>query len=66
MIRDVKNVAGAVPLSATIGDFNYKPGTASLAALGAAVAVQITSKLDYSIYRQGSKPLICSQTLSVL
>lgn len=26
------------PLSATIGDFNYKPGTASLAALGAAVA----------------------------
>ncbi len=29
-------VAG--PLSATIGDFNYKPGTASLAALGAAVA----------------------------
>jgi hypothetical protein len=26
------------PLSATIGDFNYKPGTASLAALGAAAA----------------------------
>ncbi len=26
------------PLSATIGDFDYKPGTASLAALGAAVA----------------------------
>jgi uncharacterized protein (UPF0264 family) len=26
------------PLSATIGDFNYKPGTASLAALGAAVS----------------------------
>jgi (5-formylfuran-3-yl)methyl phosphate synthase len=26
------------PLSATIGDFSYKPGTASLAALGAAVA----------------------------
>ncbi|MFQ6071653.1 MAG: (5-formylfuran-3-yl)methyl phosphate synthase [Methanosarcinales archaeon] len=26
------------PVSATIGDFNYKPGTASLAALGAAVA----------------------------
>jgi Uncharacterized protein conserved in archaea len=26
------------PLSATIGDFNYKPGTASLAALGAASA----------------------------
>jgi uncharacterized protein (UPF0264 family) len=26
------------PLSATIGDFNFKPGTASLAALGAAVA----------------------------
>jgi uncharacterized protein (UPF0264 family) len=26
------------PLSATIGDFNYKPGTASLAALGAAAS----------------------------
>jgi len=26
------------PVSATIGDFNFKPGTASLAALGAAVA----------------------------
>jgi uncharacterized protein (UPF0264 family) len=26
------------PLSATIGDFNFKPGTASLAALGAATA----------------------------
>ncbi|CAJ36074.1 (5-formylfuran-3-yl)methyl phosphate synthase [Methanocella arvoryzae] len=26
------------PVSATIGDFNYKPGTASLAALGAAAA----------------------------
>ena len=26
------------PLSATIGDFNYKPGTAALAALGAAAA----------------------------
>jgi hypothetical protein len=26
------------PLSATIGDFDYKPGTASLAALGAAVS----------------------------
>ncbi len=38
MIKDVKKAAGMVPLSATIGDFNYKPGTASLAALGAAVA----------------------------
>lgn len=38
MIKDVKKAAGTVPLSATIGDFNYKPGTASLAALGAAVA----------------------------
>lgn len=28
----------ARPLSATIGDFDFKPGTASLAALGAAVA----------------------------
>ncbi len=38
MIKAVKQVAGNVPVSATIGDFNYKPGTASLAALGAAVA----------------------------
>ncbi len=38
MISAVKKAAGSVPVSATIGDFNYKPGTASLAALGAAVA----------------------------
>lgn len=38
IIRAVKKAAGPVPVSATIGDFNYKPGTASLAALGAAVA----------------------------
>ena len=39
IIKDVKEaVNGRQPISATIGDFNYKPGTASLAALGAAVA----------------------------
>lgn len=38
MIKAVRKAAGSVPVSATIGDFNYKPGTASLAALGAAVA----------------------------
>jgi uncharacterized protein (UPF0264 family) len=38
MISAVKKASGSVPVSATIGDFNYKPGTASLAALGAAVA----------------------------
>jgi (5-formylfuran-3-yl)methyl phosphate synthase len=38
MITAVKKAVGNVPVSATIGDFNYKPGTASLAALGAAVA----------------------------
>ncbi len=38
MIQAVRKAAGSVPVSATIGDFNYKPGTASLAALGAAVA----------------------------
>lgn len=38
MIKAVKNAAGSVPVSATIGDFNFKPGTASLAALGAAAA----------------------------
>jgi uncharacterized protein (UPF0264 family) len=38
MIKAVKNTAGVIDVSATIGDFNFKPGTASLAALGAAVA----------------------------
>jgi len=38
MIKAVKKAAGTVPVSATIGDLNYKPGTASLAALGAAAA----------------------------
>jgi len=39
VIRSVKEAIGSKkPISATIGDFNYKPGTASLAALGAAVA----------------------------
>lgn len=38
MIKAVKNASGSVPVSATIGDFNFKPGTASLAALGAAAA----------------------------
>jgi (5-formylfuran-3-yl)methyl phosphate synthase len=38
-IRAVADLArGRVPLSATIGDLDYKPGTASLAALGAAVS----------------------------
>ena len=37
IIRAVADLArGRAPLSATIGDLNYKPGTASLAALGAA------------------------------
>jgi len=36
-IRDVVELAaGIVPVSATIGDLDFKPGTASLAALGAA------------------------------
>lgn len=38
MIREVKSVVGDRPLSATIGDLNFKPGTASQAALGAAVS----------------------------
>src|SRR3989304_7151778 len=38
IIQAVKKAVGNIPVSATIGDFNYKPGTASLAALGAAVA----------------------------
>ncbi|MBN2110042.1 MAG: (5-formylfuran-3-yl)methyl phosphate synthase [Methanosarcinaceae archaeon] len=39
IIRSVKEAIGTKkPISAAIGDFDYKPGTASLAALGAAVA----------------------------
>lgn len=38
VIRSIKEAMGSTPVSATIGDMNYKPGTASLAALGAAVA----------------------------
>lgn len=34
----VELAAGRVPVSATIGDLDFKPGTASLAALGAAVS----------------------------
>lgn len=38
-IRAVKEMAnGVIPVSATIGDLDFKPGTASLAALGAAVS----------------------------
>ncbi len=33
-----ESIRSEKPISATIGDFNFKPGTASLAALGAAVA----------------------------
>lgn len=39
VISSVKDAIGSKqPISATIGDFNYKPGTASLAALGAAAS----------------------------
>ncbi len=38
MIQSVKDAIGDEILSATIGDLIYKPGTASLAALGAAVS----------------------------
>ena len=37
VIKEVKDsIDSKKPISATIGDFNYKPGTASLAAYGAA------------------------------
>lgn len=38
IIRAVKEIAGEKPVSAAIGDFDYKPGGASLAAYGAACA----------------------------
>ncbi len=38
VIRSIKEIAGEKPVSAAIGDFSPKPGTASLAAYGAACA----------------------------
>jgi hypothetical protein len=38
VISSVRDAIGEMPMSATIGDFEFKPGTASLAALGAAYA----------------------------
>ncbi|AKB86210.1 (5-formylfuran-3-yl)methyl phosphate synthase [Methanococcoides methylutens] len=39
VIRDVKDaIEGKRPISAALGDFNFKPGTAALAAYGAASA----------------------------
>ena len=39
IIKEIREaVNGKQPISATIGDFNFKPGTAALAAFGAAVA----------------------------
>ncbi|MDQ1262813.1 MAG: (5-formylfuran-3-yl)methyl phosphate synthase, partial [Euryarchaeota archaeon] len=39
VIRSIAELArGKVPVSATIGDLEFKPGTASLAALGAATS----------------------------
>ncbi|MDN7023970.1 (5-formylfuran-3-yl)methyl phosphate synthase [Methanoculleus sp. FWC-SCC1] len=38
VIREVKRIAGDKPVSAAIGDNEYKPGTAALSAYGAACA----------------------------
>ncbi len=39
VIKEVKETVGnQKPISAALGDFNYKPGTAALAAYGAAAA----------------------------
>lgn len=57
MIKAVKKAAGSVPVSATIGDFNYKPGTASLAALGAAVAGAEYIKVGLYDIRTGEQAL---------
>jgi len=38
VIRDIKKLAGDKPVSAAVGDYDYKPGSASLSALGAAHA----------------------------
>ena len=38
VIRSIKGIAGGKPISAAIGDFPPKPGTAALAAYGAACA----------------------------
>jgi hypothetical protein len=38
IIREIKEIAGSKPVSAAIGDNEYKPGTAALSAYGAAHA----------------------------
>lgn len=38
IIREIKHMAGSTPVSAAIGDYQPKPGNASLAAYGAACA----------------------------
>lgn len=38
VIREIKKLAGDKPVSAAIGDYDFKPGSASLSALGAAYA----------------------------
>jgi len=61
MIRAViETIESKKPVSATIGDFNFKPGTASLAALGAAL---IISRLDCTTSRPQIRQKNCCQML---
>lgn len=50
VIAESKKIANGATISATIGDFDFRPGTASLAALGAATAgaeyVKVGLKFD--------------------
>lgn len=62
VISAVKKVVSK-PLSATIGDFGFKPGTASLSALGAAVAGADFIKIGLFDIRTKEQALILLQSV---
>ncbi|MCD5409859.1 MAG: (5-formylfuran-3-yl)methyl phosphate synthase [Methanocellales archaeon] len=62
VIRAIKKVVSK-PLSATIGDFGFKPGTASLSALGAAVAGADFIKIGLFDIRTKEQALILLQNV---
>ena len=64
IISSVKeSINSGKPISATIGDFNFKPGTASLAALGAAGRrCRFISRSVFMMSRPKNRHLKCSLT----
>jgi len=65
VIREVKAFAGK-PVSAAIGDFDYKPGGAALAAYGAACAGADYIKIGLMFYgKEQAREVICAVVKSV-